>query len=276
VARYVYKPIDTSSDEARTETYKPFHHLYNAAGDALLTKGPGGLYTHHRGVFYGFSKTRYTGADGKRHEVDTWHCKGDAHQSHQSVIEQTGDADRATQRVAIDWHGEGGEVIAHEVRQLDFSFAGGDLVVDFTSTLTPAVPELALDGDPQHAGFHFRASDEVAQDTKGQTYYIRPGDGRGEPGETRNWPDDQSQKDLPWKAMSFVTGGERSTVLYLDHPENPKPAMHSERDYGRFGSYFVATLTPDKPLTVRYRLVVRPGEMTPEEAEALAKDFTGA
>ena len=101
------------------------------------------------------------------------------------------------------------------------------------------------------------------------------GDGRGKPGETRNWPGDPSQKDLPWKAMSFVTGGERNTVLYIDHPQNPKPAMHSERDYGRFGSYFVATLKPDEPLTVRYRLVVKPGEMTQEEAAELARSFTG-
>ena len=60
-------------------------------------------------------------------------------------------------------------------------------------------------------------------------------------------------------------------VVYLDHPDNPKPARSSERDYGRFGSYFVADVTKDKPLKVKYRLWIQPGEMTVEQCEAAAK-----
>ena len=116
IARYVYEAIDTSSKERRTETYKPFHHVFGTDGETLITKGPGGQFTHHRGIYYGFSKCSYTGKDGKNHRVDTWHCKGDTHQAHLEVLEQSAGAGSATQKVAIAWNGNGGETFATETR----------------------------------------------------------------------------------------------------------------------------------------------------------------
>lgn len=283
VARYVYERIDFSSPERRDETYKPFHHLYDATGKNFLTKGPGGKFPHHRGIYFGFSKCRFS-KGGREISVDTWHCKAGkdgqpgAHQTHEKVLKQEADADSAVQRVRIDWHDNEGEVFAVEERQLTFSKNDdGALVVDFVSTLTPKVDKVVLDGDPQHAGFQFRASNEVAESTAKQTYYLRPGTGKGQPGQTINWSDKndtEATRDLPWKAMSFVVNGdERYTVVYLDHPGNPKPARFSERDYGRFGSYFVKEITPESPLHVRYRLVVGAGEQTMEACEILSREF---
>ncbi len=132
-----------------------------------------------------------------------------------------------------------------------------------------------LDGDPQHAGFHFRAAMEVADKTNAvHTFYIRP-DGVGKEDETRNW--DPKTKEgpvnLPWDAMCFLLGGKRFTVAYLDRPENPKEARFSERDYGRFGSYFVADATEKKPVDVEYRLWLQSGPMTVEEVAAKSADF---
>ena len=53
IARYVYERMDPKD---RERTYKPFHHVYQANGKDFLTKGPGGKYTHHRGIYFGFSK----------------------------------------------------------------------------------------------------------------------------------------------------------------------------------------------------------------------------
>ena len=64
--------------------------------------------------------------------------------------------------------------------------------------------------------------------------------------------------------MSFVLGDQRYTVAYLDRPQNPKEARFSERDYGRFGSYFVADATEKKPVEVDYRLWLQDGPMTVE------------
>jgi len=62
-------------------------------------------------------------------------------------------------------------------------------------------------------------------------------------------------------------------VAYLDRPENPKEARFSEREYGRFGSYFEYTIERDKPLTVNYRLWLQEGLMKPEEVAALSANF---
>jgi hypothetical protein len=137
------------------------------------------------------------------------------------------------------------------------------------------VGKVRLDGDPQHAGFQFRAAQEVAAGDQKLTYYLRP-DGRGAPGETRNWDHKTRRPDcvnLPWNAMSFVVGGKRYTAVYLDHPANPKEARYSERTYGRFGSYFVYELDGQRPLEIQYRLWLQEGEMTAEQASALSADF---
>lgn len=283
VARYVYQKIDLSSPEQRELTYKPFHHVYDSAGRDFITKGPGGKFPHHRGIYYGFSKTSYRDSSGTLQTVDTWHCRPGkdgqpgAHQTHEAFIRQTASAQEAVQSVRIDWHGNDGAVFASEERTLTFSMgADSALTVDFRSALTPVSGTVKVDGDPQHAGFHFRASGEVADVTAKQTYYIRPGTGQDAPGKAINWDaknDSASTRDLPWKAMSFLTGGKRYTVVYLDRPQNPKPARFSERDYGRFGSYFVAEATAEKPLEVAYRLVISEGERTAEACEALSRSF---
>ncbi len=280
VARYVYEAIDESTPERREETFKPFCHLYfhqwNHYGN-LLTKGPGGKFTHHRGVFYGFNQISYTDAAGKHHEkVDTWHCRK-AHQIHRRFTAQEADAKSAHFTSEIDWIGDDGVPFATEARTMRFSLSGPDVVVDFESTLKPQVAELRLDGDPQHAGFHFRAHNDVHDLTQNATYYIRPGSGVGKPGAAINWSeksDNEQTRDLPWKAMCFTLRDTQVTVAYLDHPGNPKPARASERQYGRFGTYFATTVTKDKPLTVRYRLVVHPGEYkTPEEVAKLSEGY---
>lgn len=280
IARYVYEAIDESSKERREETYKPFCHIYQWwSKDQFLTKGPGGKYTHHRGIYYGFSKVGYTDAEGKEHGgIDTWHCR-DACQIHREFSKQEADGGSASITSMIDWIDKTGTAFASEARTMTFSKKGKDIVVDFRSTLTPKVPEVRLDGDPQHAGFHFRANNEVNDSTKNATYYIRPGTGVGERGKTINWSkgtDTEATRDLAWKAMCVTVGGKTYTIAYLDSPDNPKPARFSERDYGRFGSYFVAKVTPEDPLTVNYRLIIRMGEMTPEEIEKWSTEFVGS
>jgi len=71
--RYMYKPLDESSKDARVQTFKIFHHLYDPKGETFVTKGPGALFTHHRaGIFYGFNKVTY----GEKKSCDVWHCTG--------------------------------------------------------------------------------------------------------------------------------------------------------------------------------------------------------
>lgn len=278
VLRYMYQAYDDSSPEAREQTYKPYHHVFSPDGTTRLTKGPGGLYTHHRGLFYGFNKIAY--GDGRT--CDTWHCTGNAHLSHEEFVDEQAGHKGGRHKVVVNWHGQDGEVFAREEREIAVERRDGGLLIDFRSHLEPVgVDSIHLDGDPQHAGFHFRAAQEVAADTAKQTYYVRT-DGKGKLGETRNW-NNQKQDDpinpectnRPWNAMSFVVGGKRYTALYMDHASNPKPARYSERDYGRFGSYFVTDVTEEKPLDVQYRVWVQDGEMTVKDCEKLTAEFVG-
>tara|TARA_R110002096_G_scaffold119925_7_gene259924 strand:+ start:58 stop:1026 length:969 start_codon:yes stop_codon:yes gene_type:complete len=277
IARYVYEPIDESTPERREETYKPFCHIFQpGSSEQFLTKGPGGKFTHHRGIFYGFSRISYTDKDGEKHEkVDTWHCR-DAHQVHRKFLKQEADKDSASFTALIVWIGKDGNGFATEERTMRFKMENSDIVVDFESKLTSTVPMLQIDGDPQHAGFQFRANNDVSEKHSNATYYIRPESGAGPAGATINWSsktDTEQTRDIPWKAMCMTLGDKRYTISYLDRPTNPKPARFSERDYGRFGSYFATEVPKDEPLEVRYRLVIHSGELKAESVAKLSEQY---
>jgi hypothetical protein len=271
VLRYMHKALDESSKAAREATFKVYHHLFDPAGTRLVTKGPGGKYTHHRGLFYGFNRVTY-GPDNRK--ADIWHCTGDTFQEHEKVVRAEAGPVLGRHLLQIAWHGVKKEVFARELRELTaYSVPGGQLI-EFRSRLEPVISPVRLDGDPQHAGFHFRADDEVSSKTAKQTYYLRP-DGQGKSGETRNW-DPKTRKgpvNLPWNVMSFVLGGQRYSAVYLDRPANPKEARYSERDYGRFGSYFEYEVRPDRPLEVAYRVWLQAGDLTGPQAAGHSANF---
>src|SRR5690606_19020873 len=178
----------------------------------------------------GFNEISY---DGKR--ADVWHCRNGESQQHRAFLEASVGPVLGRHQVEIDWNGRDGQTFAKERRELTSFAVPGGVLLEFTSLLETRTGPVKLDGDPQHAGFQFRASQDVPDKTSALTYYLRP-DGRGEPGQFRNWPGDANHVNLPWNALSFVLDDQRYTFCYLDHPDNPKPSRYSERDYGRFGS----------------------------------------
>jgi hypothetical protein len=274
VLRYHYRAYDESSRASRERTCKVFHHLYSPTGDVLTTGGlsddPAVHSPHHRGIFFGFNRISY----GNGKTADTWHCSNGAHQAHDRFLAGEAGPVLGRHRLALSWHGPDRQAFANEEREpTAYNVPGGQLV-EFASRLRTGGGPVKLDGDPQHAGLHFRADNEVFARTSGQTIFVRP-DGTGKPGETRNWDPNthRGPVNLGWDAMSFVLGSKRYTVAYLDHPGNPKEARHSEREYGRIGSYFEYTLEEGKPLSVRYRLWLQEGLMKPEEVSALSRDF---
>jgi hypothetical protein len=283
ILRYMNATYDNSTPQARNRTYKVFHHLYDPQGKRLVTNGGHTdpyedekklLYPHHRGLMFAFNRISY--GDDLKQKADTWHAQpGDTHQEHEKVLREEAGHVLGRHRVLIGWHGAKNDVFAKEERELTvYSLPGGTLV-EFASRLKTTGGKVKLDGDPQHAGFQFRAVNAVAEKTAKQTYYLRP-DGKGEMGATRNW--DPKTKEgpvnLPWDAMSFVVGGQRYTACYLNSPHNPKESRWSERDYGRFGCYFEYELTEEHPLVVNYRVWLQDSEMTGEQVQALYEAFT--
>nr|AGW45554.1 hypothetical protein [uncultured bacterium Lac161] len=273
IATYHYERLDESTPASRVRTYKVFHHVYSPNGERIVTGGlnddPKVHSPHHRGVFYGFNRITY--GDGKK--ADTWHCTDGAFQQHERFLASEQGPVLVRHRAEISWHGKD-VAFATEERELTVYNVRGGHLIEFASRLRSPSGRVRIDGDPQHAGFQFRAHNDVDAYTTNQTIFIRP-DGMGKPAETRNW-DPQTRKgpvNMSWNAMSFVLGTNRYTVAYLDRPDNPKEARFSEREYGRFGSYFEYTIEKDKPLVVNYRLWLQDGLMKPEAVAVLGSDF---
>lgn len=258
-------------------TFKPFHNVYDPAkGETMLTNtsaktAKDGQFPHHRGLFFGFNRISY----GDKQTADVWHGTNNVFSQHEkSLTTETGEV-FGRQVSLISWHGADGNTFATEERAVTAFAVPGGTLIDWSTTLSTKLEKVRLDGDPQHAGFHFRANQEVSKNGKENTYYLRP-DGKGKPGETRNWDPKGANKqaiNLPWNACSFVVSGKRYTVLRINHPDNPKETRGSERDYGRFGDYFEYDLSADKPLKLKYRVWVQEGEMSVEQCAALAEAF---
>lgn len=283
------EPIDTSSDERRAETYKPFHHVY-VAGNRRLTKGPGGLFPHHRGIFFGFNRISY----GDK-TADVWHCKEGAYQSFEKAISHDGGAVYASDSNEIHWRGKDGKPFAQEIRSLKTTRLGEATSIEFHSVLTNVTDKtIKFRGDPQHAGVQFRASQDVPDHTKHLTYYVRP-DGVSKPGKFRNWSPKKDETeankahiDLDWNAVCIglpkrASGDKqeklteddinRFTIGYFPAATNPSPERFSERDYARFGCYFEKDLPAGESFSVSYRFVIKPGLMTQEELARMRMDF---
>src|SRR5207244_4263436 len=93
---------------------------------------------------------------------------------------------------------------AEEERELTVYNVPGGHLIEFASRLRSPSGRVQIDGDPQHAGFQFRAHNDVDAYTTNQTIFVRP-DGIGKPGETRNWDPETGQGpvNLPGAAITF-------------------------------------------------------------------------
>ncbi len=256
VLRYMFA-YDTSSQEKLTQTFKVFHHVFGPGTDTIITNGAGGLFPHHRGLYVGWNKTSWDGG-----MADFWHCTNGAHQRHVEFVKQEADADHGTMTSVIHWNSADGEPVLVEIRSVIVSPIKTDAepgfgwLIDWISRLESQRGEITLDGDRQHAGFQFRAANQVAE--KNNATYVRPANFPDQPAafEVNDTTDPNKHVDLGWLAMSCEIDGKPYTIGYLEDPSLPKPSRYSERPYGRFGAFFNTKLKPDAPLTLRYRVIV--------------------
>ncbi len=263
VLRYMHA-YDASTPETLHETYKCYHHVYDETGQNMLTKGSGGLYTHHRGLFVGWNRLAVNDK-----EYDFWHMK-ETTQRHVETVTLEADAVRAMQVVRIDWCDAEGDVVLSESRQITVHRMNGPgiLLLDFESQLTPVMGDVLLNGDPEHAGFQYRPHNDVADGgAEVKANYLFNEDGI----------DPHEDTDLPWAAMSYGLNGRRYQVQHMNHPENPKGTLYSAyRDYGRFGAFSKVQVDRGDTLTLRYRVLVRQGGLPArKECEKNYLDYVG-
>jgi hypothetical protein len=231
VGRYMYA-YDKSSPAKLHETYKPYLHIFDAEGQSPITKGPGGEFTHHRGIFIGWRKISFEGQS-----YDRWHMiKGEI--VHEKFLTRKAGPDEATITSLTHWNDAQGQPIVDEQRTMTFrrAEAPARLIVDFQAKLTAPRGDIVLDGDPEHAGVQYRPANEVVRK---ETVYVFP----------KEHANAHKDKDYPW-------------VGEMNHPDNPKQTVFSAyRDYGRFGAFFTQKIKSGDSLTVKYRFLIADGEM---------------
>ncbi len=251
---------DTSTPARANETYKPYLRICDPETGAAITKGPGGTYTHHRGIFIGWMRVALEQA-----RLDLW-SMGSGRQIHTAFKEQVATANEARLVSLVDWKDKSGRLILSEQRThtLTKPAAPAFLQVDFTSVLTAEAGDLVLEADPEHGGVHYRAPQET---TAAATQYFFP----------TAQPLPHKDVDYPWVGMTYLLSGKTYGVVEIDHPANPRGTRWSAyRDYARFGAYPKASLKKGEQLTLRYRFLISAGELTSLEAiQRSAADFTG-
>ncbi|MFO8013961.1 MAG: PmoA family protein [Phycisphaerae bacterium] len=253
VARYMVEH-DTSSKERHHETYKPYLHILDPADGEPITKGPHGKYTHHRGLFIGWSKLA---CDGKRY--DFWHMSG-GDIVHQKFLKKEAGPDEAVLTSLTHWITKDGKTVVVEARTMRFlppPTDDGIVVVDFVSTLKAPGEAVDLQGDPEHAGMQYRPHNGVAENKSAKYLF---------PKESITSGNVKNERDLPWAAETYELRGKTYSVQHMNHPSNPKETRYSAyRDYGRFGAFFEKEIPAGESLTVRYRILIRKGDLPPRD-----------
>ena len=237
---------------------KPFLHVYGRDG-TLLTNGgvdaagqPLGLNYNHRGIFIGWNKvTSDLGV------FDLWHMNTYGRTGgimEVSSIATLRGGGRGEADVVVDWRAERSDgshrsdlILRERRRTLVSEPAAGMTQVDAHFDLT-AERDVALNGDLQHAGVHFRATHEMVP-RKAEVRFLwepdlPPGKGR------------VISPEFKWCLMRFPVGERWYAALQINGPETPVAEL-SWRDYGRFGFFFSRSIPRGETLYLRYRFVVR-------------------
>ena len=256
VIRYM-RAYDPSTKERREETYKVYHHVFAPKSGAPITKGAGGKFPHHRGLYVGWNKTQF-----EDQNLDFWHCRKGEHFEHRKVLKQSADSKSGSMTAAIGWIDREGKEVITERRTVTVTRVktsnGPAWQIDWSTVLESRRGDIKLRGDRQHAGFQFRAAQSVA-DANG-ALYIRPAKQPQQPEafQVNDRTDPDKHVDLGWLAMTCEIDGQRNTIEYFEMGA-PNPSRYSERPYGRFGAFFEADLTESAPLKMTYRIIISEG-----------------
>lgn len=249
LVRYEYAR-DKSTPESTFNTGKVFHQVFDADGKGFITKGAGGLFPHHRGLFIGWNEIKLNDES-----YDLWHVKN-TEQIHMQFSTRNAHDDHTNISVLVNWRTADETLLIEELRTIRVYFNDEDAhaLIDFESTLKAMAGDLELNGDPEHAGMQYRPSQDVAENKSAR--YLFP----------EGVEDVKEETDLPWVALTYNVGDNVYTVQHMNHPSNPKGTKYSAyRDYGRFGAFPVVNIKQHKIATVRYRIRITHGEAPSRE-----------
>lgn len=260
VLRTVYTPFDPENAE---ETYKVYTHVLDFAGEAPITKGVGGRFTHHRGLYIGWSKTW---VDDER-SYDTWHMPN-CYQQHVQWLHLEMGEGHSTQKQEIVWNTREDETLIRETREIVAHIApDGKRIIRFGSKLVAVAGDIQLRGDSHHAGMQIRMSNEVAENPETTEYILPEG--------AELLPNDEVSGAW-WVCAAVDVGGKRYWVVHMtpkDHPGGEP--LYSIRDYARFGAFTEPDIAKGDTLEVDYVIVVSEEPLDTTACQALYDAYTG-
>ena len=233
--------------EHHHDTCKVFHHV-RALDGTLLTKGNGGMFQHHKGLFIGWNRTKW-----KEQRFDFWHMPKQERQVFRGQLPHTAlNMQRGAQVCAIEWITPEGEVVLAERRGLQLLEQGDDsYTLHLRNELRAPNGAVRLAGDPQHAGQQFRAPQAFAPAGAPKVSYVRPASAKGHGNDVWTGCD--------WIAEIQHHGPASYTVLRVEGVDNRGDTKWSTRDYGRFGATRSVDVRLDQPLLLDQFYVIANG-----------------
>jgi hypothetical protein len=246
--------------EKRVGTYKVFTHMYDFDGTAPITKGVGGKYTHHRGLFIGWNHTRV----GDK-EFDTWHMSS-CYQQHVAWLANETTPENAKQVQEVHWCDENGTPFVKEIRTITAQPGRDGLrIFDFRSELTSLAGKIEFRGDLQHAGMQVRMANEVSEHQDSTEYLLPKG---------AQELDDDKVVGAWWVCCSPVVRDTRYWVIHMTPKDHlTGEPVYSIRRYARFGAFFEPELEEGTPLVVNFRVVLSQSELDQNACEALYQEY---
>ena len=268
--------------------FKPYLHVFGEAGELLTNAGldesgkATGQFPHHRGIFIGWNKIT---SDLGSH--DLWHFNNGGHMVVKKFDQLEGGRDSAKIVATIEWRAgkkdgplDASEPLLTETRTLVISRPEGKRTQVDAHFKLVAARDLNLGGDLQHAGIHFRASNEVSTRNKESAYvtekdWVVGAPKKGKDGKETPGAKDPAKGDLKWVRMTFPIGERWYAASEFNPPGNPVEEL-SWRDYGRFGFFFKKDLKKDQTLSVDYRFIIEPADAPAEKGKLSADQVAKA
>lgn len=234
-------------------TGKVYSHLHSALDGYPITKGLGGFDAHQRGLHIGWRRTEVDG-----HVLDSWHMVG--------CSQRCISGQRSNDGVSVfanDWCDGQGRAFLREVRTLSCVRDGADTrMVDLETRLGAVDRAVRLNGDSHHSGVQVRLANEVCRHPWSTKFVL--------PDTARMLPDD-TVADANWVCCHATVRGRRVSVLHMSAPR--EGLVYGTRQYGLFGASFPLEVTPDAPVSLRFRIAWAGRELARDECELLYRGF---
>lgn len=265
-----------------------FDPVNTPSGERVTNVAPND-HPHHRGIFFGFMNSEFHIPNGYSNAPPTHPAKGYTVErgdfwawgayaprdgrviQNRSVKLISADADRAQVEIHNDWL-IGSRKMLDETDEAIVSEREGMYVLDVYYRLAPLYDyEILLTA---FGGFDFQAqkygesyfSTAAGKVTLPDPHYSYP---------LTDWPPE------PWYDYTIKLASDGKTVgaAVVDHPLNPPSMWHNARYLWMLAPCITAfgplTITPDAPLTLRYRVVIHDGPPQIDAIQKLAEEWRG-